>query len=515
MQSTDRLEEIDRKTYQLKNELHELAQRVWDKWLTILPEAVSQIDRRDLSSFLATLRLNLGAVNESDTTYNPELYRIIEKIRTRMAKYLPCWAVTSLSANRRIPLQKAIYDLLIIDEASQCDIASVLPLLYRAKSAVIIGDPKQLSHITSIGSKQDASLLTKYKVPMCWSYKAISLFDYACSIVNPDNITDLLDHYRSHEDIIGFSNDEFYGGRLRIATKYRDFILPAKESPGVRWIDVTGKAFRPSNGGAINKKEAEKLVEELKHLVVDNNYEGGIGVVKPFRAQASYIQNIIARDARLLDLLQHKNQFLVDTVHKFQGDERDIIYFSPVVSDGISEGALGFLASTGNLFNVAITRARSILVVVGNRSFCANCDVKYLENFAAYTISIENRPKDTAVKEYSKVYPVVANPEQVSDWERLLYSELYKRGILTIPQYSVDRYNLDLALIDNERKLDIEVDGEMYHRDWNGELCYRDQLRNHRLYELGWDVLRFWVYQIRDDMAWCIKQIENWQCKER
>ena len=48
--------------------------------------------------------------------------------------------------------------------------------------------------------------------------------------------------------------------------------------------------------------------------------------------------------------------------------------------------------------------------------------------------------------------------------------------------------------------LDIEVDGEMYHKDWNGELSYRDQLRNQRLFELGWDVKRFWVYEIRDNL---------------
>lgn len=65
-------------------------------------------------------------------------------------------------------------------------------------------------------------------------------------------------------------------------------------------------------------------------------------------------------------------------------------------------------------------------------------------------------------------------------------------------------------MLDNGRKLDIEIDGEMYHRKWNGELCYRDQLRNQRLFELGWDVKRFWVYQVRDDTEWCISQIKDW-----
>ncbi len=87
----------------------------------------------------------------------------------------------------------------------------------------------------------------------------------------------------------------------------------------------------------------------------------------------------------------------------------------------------------------------------------------------------------------------------------------FRQNNKAIPQYPADRYSLDLAVIRSDgKKLDIEVDGEMYHRKWSGELCYRDQLRNQRLFELGWDVMRFWVFQIRDDMEWCIQQIKQW-----
>ncbi len=54
------------------------------------------------------------------------------------------------------------------------------------------------------------------------------------------------------------------------------------------------------------------------------------------------------------------------------------------------------------------------------------------------------------------------------------------------------------------------MDGELYHKQWNGELCYRDQLRNQRMFELGWDVKRFWVYQIRDETKKWINQIKEW-----
>jgi len=127
---------------------------------------------------------------------------------------------------------------------------------------------------------------------------------------------------------------------------------------------------------------------------------------------------------------------------------------------------------------------------------------------------LKNKKKKKLKKQrkniYGEKYPNIHDDEMVSDWEKILYSELYKHGIKTLPQYDIDKYRLDLALIQGSHKLDIEIDGERYHRNWNGELCRRDQLRNQRLFELGWDVIRFWVYEIRDDLPSCIIKVEKW-----
>ena len=105
----------------------------------------------------------------------------------------------------------------------------------------------------------------------------------------------------------------------------------------------------------------------------------------------------------------------------------------------------------------------------------------------------------------------MANPDIVSDWERIFYIDAYKAGFRLIPQYQVEKYIVDFLLIDGKRRLAIEIDGERYHRNWTGELCRRDQIRNQRLIELGYDVMRFWVYEVRDDMAGCLKKITEWQ----
>jgi very-short-patch-repair endonuclease len=174
-----------------------------------------------------------------------------------------------------------------------------------------------------------------------------------------------------------------------------------------------------------------------------------------------------------------------------------------------------FLKKSGNLFNVAITRARAALVVVGDLGAAKNSAIEHLSAFAGYVERVNTKTdpaRDGESDHYNSGpnYPTVARPEFVSDWERLFYTKLYQAGVRPIPQYDVEKFILDFALIAGNRRLDIEVDGERYHRDWTGELLRRDQLRNMRLIELGWDVMRFWVYELRDNMPESIERVKRW-----
>lgn len=182
-----------------------------------------------------------------------------------------------------------------------------------------------------------------------------------------------------------------------------------------------------------------------------------------------------------------------------------------MVSEGIRQGTVHFLVKSGNLFNVAITRARAALIAVGDRSACAETEVPYLKRFTAYMHeSRESSQQDVPAIPESGEYPPLPDGLVASEWERVLYEALRIRGIRCTPQYPADQYRLDLAILDGERKLDIEVDGEQYHRNWDGELVRRDRIRNRRLIELGWDVMRFWVYEVRDNLDGCCERIEKW-----
>ncbi len=417
----------------------------------------------------------------------------VDDYNHKLSKILPVSAITSLSARRRLPFKEAVYDLLIIDEASQCDIASMIPLMMRAKRVAVIGDKQQLNHICLLNKQTDLALLQRHNIEPRWSYRGSSIYDLAESMTMAENIVQLRDHHRSFLDIIQFSNQEFYNNTLRIATDYNRLHSPNNgiQIQGMQWMDVKGQTIRPEQGGAYNLKEAEGVIRILRRLSIELGFDGSIGVTTPFHLQSEMITKALENDDELRNHLELHNQILIDTVHKFQGDERDVIIFSPVVSEGAMQQSLMFLKSTGNLFNVAITRARALLVTVGNKDYCKRCGVSYLEHFAEY-----NGGEDT--------------PVEASEWEHILQKALSDAGIPVTAQYHVDKYYLDLALFHNGKKLDIEVDGAMYHQTWTGELCYNDQLRNQALMRQGWDVMRFWVQQVRDQLPWCIEQIRKW-----
>lgn len=489
---------------------------LWQCWLRIQPNKLSQDQRRLLGEYSSLLQLIVKA-NESDKPVARDLFRTYYQLFPKISHLLPCWAVTSLSARGRLPFEPGMFDLVVIDEASQCDIASALPLLYRAKHAVIIGDPQQLRHISSISLHRDQYLLSAEGLldgHASWAYSVHSLFDLASSLCKSEDIVSLRDHHRSHADIIGFSNIHFYQGQLRIATDYTRLKMASKKEPAVRWIDEKGRVSRPSGGrSALNEAEAQAVVRELYNLLFTRGYTGTIGIVTPFRAQANLIRDILFRDVELTQRFVSADG-LVDTVHRFQGDERDLMLFSPVVSTGITDQSLRFLRRNGNLFNVAITRARSALIVIGDKSAVAQSKTGYLEEFAQYVDELGGITQDSPANRFADLgpeYPQVPRPERVSEWERVLYKALFSAGHRPIPQYSVDQFELDLALFaGQDRRLDIEVDGERYHRDWSSELCRRDQLRNQRLMELGWEVMRFWVYEIRDDLSGCVSRVGKW-----
>ena len=83
---------------------------------------------------------------------------------------------------------------------------------------------------------------------------------------------------------------------------------------------------------------------------------------------------------------------------------------------------------------------------------------------------------------------------------------LYDKDVKTIPQYAIDKYHIDLAYFNNDQKLAIEVGDDV---EYNAEQRYAIHLKNSRLIEMGWDVIRFMPFQLKDDLEWCINTVQS------
>ncbi|MBN1171685.1 MAG: AAA family ATPase [Micromonosporaceae bacterium] len=275
---------------------------------------------------------------------------------------LPGWATTAMSA-RRLCKDAATYDLVVIDEAAQCTVPQILPMLYRAKRALIIGDPRQLTPVVDLPADEDNAERVRADLSSTWlstrklTYTEHSAYDAFATAAGETFL--LNEHYRCHPDIIEVPNREVYQGRLTVLTDPARLAAPA--DPAVRWRDVPGAFRRGTNGSGRNDIEITAVVDEVRQLRAAYP-DASIGVVTPLAAHRRALATAL-RTANLDDNL------LCETIHKFQGSERDIMVISPVGAQDIPEKTRDWLVHQTNLWNVAITRAKSQLVVVGDRSW--------------------------------------------------------------------------------------------------------------------------------------------------
>ncbi|ROO58389.1 AAA domain-containing protein [Micromonospora sp. Llam0] len=313
----------------------------------------AQIARRVTSGArLLQNRADEMARAQSDSwAYFPELLRV-----------LPGWAVTALSV-RRLRREPAMYDLVVIDEAAQCTVPAILPMLYRAKRALIIGDPRQLPPVVELSDTDDRTEQAKAGLGAGWldtrrlRYARHSAYDAFAAAAGTAYLLD--EHYRCHPDIVDAPNREVYQGRLTVLTDPARLTAPAE--PAVRWRDVPGTFSYGPTGSGRNDVEIAAVVTEVAELRAAYP-EASIGVVTPLAAQQRGLKSAL-QAAGLTENL------LCATIHRFQGSERDIMVVSPVGAHGIGDRTRDWLAHQTNLWNVAITRARSQLVVVGDRSW--------------------------------------------------------------------------------------------------------------------------------------------------
>lgn len=468
--------------------------RAWlQAWAAAAGSSISKETRKEFLALRAAIA-NLGEESAADR-FRSKLNSVLGELMRKFS----LWAVSNLSARRVGPLLPAVFDLVVLDEASQCDIPSVVPLLFRARRAMIVGDPMQLGHIANVGEQNDLrmrqghGLVGELELER-FSARAGGMFALADASA-PDGAKAMLRaHYRCHPDIAGYCNSLFYSGRLRVMTSAYAAPLPGlpNTSHGIEWVDVQG-AIEPAVSGCTSPAEAleiAKLVEQMAKAGFDKT----LGVVTPFRAQADLIRQLVA--ARVGGAALERLQFRAHTVDGFQGDERDVILMSLCAGEHMPLGSRGFLAREGKRMNVAASRARLHLRIFGDKQWVRVCGISYIQALLA---SAGRGQAGGGGR------PDLVGPE----WEPRLGEAMRAAELPFHSQFLVCGHHVDFALLRADKKLAIEVDGETWHRDGEGRRLVDDLHRDRVLRDAGWKVVRFWVHQLRDDMDGCVEAIRN------
>ena len=416
-------------------------------------------------------------------------------IAKKIIKARPLWLSSVQSASKRIPLIPGLFDVVVIDEATQCDVASAIPLLYRAKKVVIVGDDKQLKFIPNIGKAQDLNFMRLHDLDPIktarFSQSTLSLFDAGLRVPNAQK-TLLTSQYRSAPGIVDYISSQFYGGALNVAVNHNALKCPKSQKPGIAWTDV--KPVLEIRNDNVNRAEVDAIVEHLKSLLVDQKYAGTVGFVTPFRAQVMMFETQVIK--QIHGELLAKAKLKAGTVDSFQGDERDLILFSPTLTNSSTTSAVNFVRKDFRRLNVAVSRAKAVAHVFGDLDYAKSNAVRSLAKLAEFATRKRSMPAGENVFD--------------SEWERQVFYALKKRGLDPIPQYEVAGRRLDFALFGlGDIKIDLEVDGRRWHTDIDGNRKVSDIWRDHQLKSMGWKVIRFWVDELDKDMERCIGLIEH------
>lgn len=391
--------------------------------------------RRDLTKFLQSIRTR-SSLKQSRLFAEVDLRRLFGTF--------PVWLTTVADVAELVPLECELFDVVIFDEATQCDIASSLPVLQRGRRAVVVGDPHQLRHLSFVSDQQLSQLADEHDLleeqQPRYHYRDKCLLDLVSdSIGSQSEVHFLNEHFRSEPPIIAFSNAEFYEGALSVMRRRPT----TSAAPCLLLHRVSGGKHQDGT----NPTEAAALIDHVSQLARQQaDWPAGecesLGVLSPFRDQVDHIAAQLEQRLSLAALERHHVR--VGTAHAFQGDERDVMLLSLVV-DGDSHAAATQFLSKADVLNVSITRAR-------------------LRQHVFVSLDASELPVDSLVRNYLESIPreAVAASGPVAPVDEILrqvVAALEQRGAIMWPRYEVAGVILDLVVERDGRLLGVDLIG--------------------------------------------------------
>lgn len=475
--------------------------------------------RRELGKFSAMLHFTKSS--EIQSRMNEVNFEIISDI-------IPFWAAEIRHLGHLFPMKPDLFDLVIVDEASQVNLAEVLPAFYRGKNICIVGDHKQLNvRSTGIGfqlSKKFDVLTWQKQNKEYLNYVSAksknltvtdaSILDFIMSeynnIIPPSIMLD--EHFRSMPHLANFTNT-FYkdSGGLKIMTETCEKV----HTKSFIWLKIDGK--RTDNKEV--REEALEVIKVIKKITsphqqldfsdsfsIPEQLQGklqSIGIISMLRNQCNLIQSHI--DEKIDSKLIENYKIMVGTPEEFQGNERDVMIFSLALDEDCKH-SVGFYQDSKRL-NVATSRARLLTIFIYS-AIPKNFDkvISYLKYFKG-----EINPDDIDSSEESFISSNYNNwsfnvGAYESDYERHVYG--YLISYIKTRSDKIKIYNqvqscgqkrLDFVLYNeaNKKSVALEVDGSYHFLDNQyGRIYSQEHIeRIEILKRAGWNIINTPYYK--------------------
>lgn len=452
---------------------------------------------------------------------------IINKMETidydKILSVYPIWLSEIRNIGEVLPLQKEIFDLIIVDEASQVNLAEILPVFYRGKHVCIVGDHCQLG-INSVGTN---FMLSKKSDGLIWDKflgKDItynegkeknllitnsSILEMMISESNNSSFPSIMldEHWRCLPGLISFSNKKYYNSNLKIMTEVPDKIL----STVCSGIKVEG-----TKNTKVNEVEAKKVIEIIRYIIDGNNPDLEqqiplndfvlkqkndeiltIGVISLLRDQVDLINDLIKNT--FTEETINKFSILCGTAEDFQGEERDIIIHS-FVSDKDSRNTGHY--GDNKRFNVAVSRAKYYNIVVYTDVSRIPIYREYLQHMGVLELDNDNHHKSGWTFDFDKMDSIFEQNVYYT-----LLDEIEKiqpknqKPVVFYNQVNSLGYKLDFVLYNpnNKKSVVLEVDGRYHFQTGTNEYTEHHKERIDILKKAGWNIINTadysWYYK--------------------
>lgn len=265
----------------------------------------------------------------------------------KLTKVFPIILTTNLSS-RKLGRQFK-FDLLVIDEAGQCDISTSLISISKCKNMVLIGDTNQLKPIVVFEESTDQKLMRLFGIDKTYDYHNNSILSLFKRIDNISRDILLSFHYRCGRKIINYSNMRFYESKLNLSK--------IKVEGELKLIDV-------NNVNQQNRNASIEEAQEIVKYIADNKLKD-VFIITPFRNQEAILNQYLGK-AKANDEIDESVR--CGTIHKIQGQENKTIIISTSISRYTRARTYDWIKNNSQLINVGVTRAQENLIVVADKS---------------------------------------------------------------------------------------------------------------------------------------------------